>query len=528
MTSSASETLLQVLDRHCYEDPDRWVFSFCGEKYGYGWLQESSRRFATLLRERGLEQGDRVLMALPNGPEFFAAFYGALRAGVIAVPIFAESGERRIETMARVCDCRAIVLSSDVAAAAGRRPSGAVQPVLSVADSAHLAADGDLPVIGADDVAYLQYTSGSTGAPKGVQISHANLLANLQHIIHGMEITPAEVMVSWLPVYHDLGLVILSMVPFFLKARLVLLPTSLRHINSWLEAIAEHAGTFTAAPDFAYRLCLRHISDPGSYDLSSLRVALNAAEPVRASTLAEFEKRFGLENVMMPGYGLAEATVGVSMWKPGTPVRTDGDGLVSVGLPFPGVEVEVHAEGRRANPGERGEILVRSAATTRGYFRNPAATAELIRDRGFIATGDLGYLDEDGYIYVVARKKNIIIHGGRNLAPREIEEIIDALTFVRLAAAVGIDRGGDEGEQIYAFAEVREDLGEAESDLQQMAVRIVDSVKQDLGVRPARTYLLSPRAIPMTPNGKVRHLGLKESWTSGALKDSGAILFPDY
>ncbi len=257
-------------------------------------------------------------------------------------------------------------------------------------------------------------------------------------------------------------------------------------------------------------------------------MALNAAEPVRARTLEEFAELFGLRDVMMPGYGLAEATVGVSMWPPGTGVAVDERGFPSVGPGFPEVELRILGEDGPAAAGEVGEILVRSPANTRGYLDDPEATRELLAPDGFLHTGDLGYLDADGDLFIVGRQKNIIIQAGRNLAPSEIEQAVDELPAIRLAAAVGIDRGDAAGEQAWLFAETRSGEALPEPDRQRLVVEIVRRIHARLGLRPGRVYLLRPRTIPLTHNGKVRHAALRESCLDGSLRATGAILFPEW
>jgi acyl-CoA synthetase (AMP-forming)/AMP-acid ligase II len=294
-----------------------------------------------------------------------------------------------------------------------------------------------------------------------------------------------------------------------------------------LEAIQAQRGTFTAAPDFAYRLVLRHL-DPGEFDLSSLRVALNAAEPVRAGTISAFERAFGLKNVMVAGYGLAEATVGVSMAKPGTAPRVDDRGRVSAGRPFPGVELRILAGDEVLPAGETGEIAIRSQANCQGYFGNPDETARLFWRDGYLGSGDLGYLDRDGCLFITGRKKNIIKRSGETISPQEIEELVDALPEVRYSAAVGIDQGRDEGEQAYVFAEIRDGEGLSTGELHKMALQIVADFYERMGFRPARVYLLKPRTLPLTHNGKLQHGRLKEMYLDGTLRRQGSILFPEY
>jgi acyl-CoA synthetase (AMP-forming)/AMP-acid ligase II len=531
MRREGFSTLIDLLSCRAETSGSRTAFTFNGEPTTFAGMWRDIDRFAGFLLEAGLGRGERVVVALPNGAEFFTAFYGVQRAGGIAVPVFPGSGVERILSLARLCGAGLLVIPSDSppAAASAYRRAGAAGGlrVVAVTESAGVSSPPAFPEIQPTDIAFLQYTSGSTGNPKGVMLTHANLLTNIRQMIAGMQISAEEVFVSWLPVYHDMGLILKTMVSFTLAAEVHLLPTDLRDVRPWLETIQRRGGTFTAAPDFAYRLVLRHVR-PGEYDLSSLRVALNAAEQVRASTLAGFERLFGLKNVMAAGYGLAEATVGVSMSRPGEALRVDRRGRVSVGRPFPDVEVLIHHEEEVLPPGEVGEIAVRSPANSSGYFNNPEETARLFWRDGFIRSGDLGVLDQDGCLYIVSRKKNIIKRLGETVAPPEIEEVIDALPGVRFSAAVGIDTGTIEGEQVYVFVEVRGAESLAANQLHEQAVHLVERFHAHLGFRPARVFLLKPRTIPLTHNGKIRHGQLKELYLDGSLRRLGGILYPEY
>jgi fatty-acyl-CoA synthase len=355
-----------------------------------------------------------------------------------------------------------------------------------------------------------------------VAITHAALVANANQLIDGMGITRKERFVSWVPVYHDMGLILMTVVPMLIGAETHLLPTSLTDIDAWLETIEQRRGTLTAAPDFAWRLVLRRPLKR-TYDLGSLRFAIDAAEPVRAATLEELYSRFGLGGVMASGYGLAEVTVAVSITRPGKRPKVDAKGNVSVGPPFRGVDVEVRREGARLPAGEPGQIWVRSIANSEGYFQDPEATAQLFDPKGFLSTGDVGYLDADGEIFVLGRAKNSIIVAGRTIAPREVEEAAETSPGVRFSAAVAIDGGERAGEQIGVFAEVA-DPAAARDELERMAREIVAAVDEKVGVRPFQVVLLKPRTIPLTYNGKVQHSRLREAWRDGSLERSGAVL----
>jgi acyl-CoA synthetase (AMP-forming)/AMP-acid ligase II len=520
---SELNTLIDMLELRARDSGEKVAFTFEAQPTSFQMLWQAINQFASQLLDQGLRFEERVVITLPNGPEFFFAFYGVQRAGGIAVPLFPNSSAERIASIANSCDAKIVVLPGGSQNGSALEANG-----LLIIQSDSRPSKGSLlqhfPQIRPDDIAFLQYTSGSTGNPKGVMLTHANLLTNMHQMIAGMQITKNDIFVSWLPAYHDMGLILMTMVPFYLAAEVHLLPADLRSVRDWLKTIQVSGGTFTAAPDFAYRLCLRHADSLREYDISSLRVALNAAEPVRAATIMGFESAFGLGHVMVAGYGLAEATVGVSMWTPQMPMRVDPNGLVSVGHPFPDVEVKILKD----DPSSQiGELLIKSAANSRGYFNNPTETEALFWKDGYIRSGDLGYMDADGHLYIVGRRKNIIKHAGETIAPQEIEETVDSISDVRTSAAVGIDRGRVEGEQAYVFAEVHEKPNISEWGYE-LTLQIVQAIHARLGIRPARVILIKPHTIPKTHNGKIQHVGLRESYLDGTLREQGNILYPDY
>ena len=514
-------TLLDMLAYRARINGDKTAFTFENKSTTYSELWDRVRRFGSFLLEQSLQPGKCVVVALPNGPDFFAAFYGIQLAGGIAVPLFPASDPARILRIAAACDAAYVVAPDGPRVGASRAAPG--MPFVSVSQSAASPIAASFPPVEPDDLASLQYTSGSTGEPKSVILSHAHLLKNSQQMIAGMQITPHDVFVSWLPVYHDMGLILMTIVPFYLGAITHLLPTDLGDISLWLQTIESRRATFTAAPDFAYRLGLRRVE--GNIDLSSLRVALNAAEPVRARTIRDFEARFHLDGVMTAGYGLAEATVGVSMSRPGECPRVDARGLVSVGHPFPEIEVRIVDGDRTLPPGKVGEIAIRTPAHCRGYYNSPVESERLFRPDGFLLSGDLGYLDDEGMLYIVGRKKNTIKLAGETIAPQEVEETVDAIPDVRFSSALGIDRGRLEGEQVIIFAELKGQPSHKQRE--EAALQIVEALHARLGFRPARVLLLKPHSIPRTHNGKIQHSALREQYLSGQLRERGLILFPD-
>ena len=524
-------TLVDMLAFRAQHSPDKEAFIFEGESVSYERLWDEVNRVASFLMSQGVNSGDRVVIIFPNGTEFFSVFYGIQRAGAVSVPIFPGSGMRRALSIFSACAAKVVIVPSDVSTEMiesyrqGIEAFGA--KLFTFDECLQSEVSADFPPIEAEQLAFLQYTSGSTGNSKGVMLTHKNLIANLRQMIAGAEMTEAEVLVSWLPVYHDLGLILMTMAPFYLGARLILLPTALTRMSHWLNAIMENKGTLTAAPDVGYRQVIKQTRDPKKYDLSSLRIAVNAAEPIRAQTVRDFEAMFGLEPVTKPSYGLAEASVGVTFWGvEAKPIKVDERGNVAIGYALPDVELKIIVDDRVAEVGEVGEIVFKSPSGTQGYFRNPEATDALFWQDGYIRTGDLAYWDAEGDLFLVARKKNIIKHSGRTISPREIEEIVDDINGVRYSAALGINRGDLAGEQAYVFAESRLSADRTETEGADIVREIVRTIHQRLGFRPGRVYLVAKHTIPFTYNGKIQHVDLKRQYMDGELASAGKLLYP--
>jgi acyl-CoA synthetase (AMP-forming)/AMP-acid ligase II len=317
-----------------------------------------------------------------------------------------------------------------------------------------------------------------------------------------------------------MGLILNTMVPFYTGAVLVLLPVGMHRIHSWLKAIEQYGGTFISAPDIAYLLCVKSTRHPEVYNLSSLRVALNASEPIHLKTYQLFEEAFNLENVMVSGYGLAEATVAVTMHPPGQPAVIDANGYVASGKPVDGVDIKIEIENEKV-----GEILVKSPALMSGYYNKKTGT-DIFDELGYLRTGDVGYLDSDGYLFVLSRKKNIIIHGGHTLYPDDVEQVVVALEDVRKVAALGVVNQKTGSENLYLFAELRKQNCSSFTICHDLAIDIVQRIYHHFGIRPARVYLLKPKSIPHTPNGKLRYAELRKLYTNDLQNFSLKILYP--
>ena len=525
----------------------------------YGRLRDEASAVAGGLRERGVVPGDTVALMLPTGLDFLAAFQGILLAGAIPVPIYPPARLDRLEEYAArqsaiLADAGVTMLLTVArarAVAALLRPR--VPSLRGVATVREVADDGAswlAPGGRGSDPAFIQYTSGSTGAPKGVLLTHANLLANITAVGAALRMTPVDVGAIWLPLYHDMGLIgswlfcMHAGLPIAIQSPLSFLSRPER----WLWTIHDRRATLSPAPNFAYELCVKKIPDHAlqGLDLSSWRVALNGAEPVNPETIERFVKRFEpygfRREAMMPAYGLAENAVAVCFPPPGRGPLVDAiereaferDGravpwggkgtpplrFVSVGPAVQGHEVRiVDGSGRDVADRTVGRLVFRGPSMTSGYFHKPEATAAIRVEGGFLDSGDLAYR-ADGEFYVTGRRKDLIIKAGRNLVPQEIEEVASSVEGIRKGCVVafGIARPALGTEELVIVAETRAAGVEAREALQ---ARVIERVATAIGVPPDTVVLARPGAVLKTSSGKIRRADTRDQYVAGAL-GSGA------
>jgi 1-acyl-sn-glycerol-3-phosphate acyltransferase len=534
---ASADTLVEVLRWHVERHPER-THVFLREEDGteqpitYGALWERAAAVGTGLRERGIQPGQTVALMLRTEEPFFAAFFGALLAGAVPVPIYPPFRPDRIEEYARRqlaildnAEARLLVTFARAERVAGllRSRAPALAAVTSVDELVRPGARPPALRLTGGEPALIQYTSGSTGEPKGVLLSHANLLANIRAIGEAIDIRPDDIGVSWLPLYHDMGLIgawlgaLYFGIPIAILSPLAFLARPAR----WLWALHAHRGTLSPAPNFAFDLCVRKIADEEirGLDLSSWRLALNGSEPVSAETIERFTRRFAAYGfrpaAMCPTYGLAEASVGLTVCPPGRPPRVDGR-VVSCGRPLPGHEVRiVDAAGRPVGERAEGRIEFRGPSVTRGYYRNPEVTRAAFRD-GWCDSGDLGYL-ADGELFITGRRKDIIIKAGRNLYPQEIEELVGDLPGIRkgCVAAFGVADPTIGTERLVVVAESRETSPAARGHLR---AGIVERVVAAVGLPPDTVLVVAPRTVLKTPSGKVRRSATREAYLAGRLE----------
>ncbi len=564
---AGADTLHAVLDWHVRAHPTRphiHLVTETGaeEEISYAALQQGATAVAAGLRERDLRPGQTVAIMLPTGREYFHCFYGVLLAGGIPVPIYPPMRVSQIEEHMRrharilanaqaamlivfaeakplarllrlqVRELRAVITAEELTAA--MPPASGATP---------MEAATSLPAVQAHDIALLQYTSGSTGNPKGVILTHANLLANIRAMGTAVQATSTDVFVSWMPLYHDMGLIGAWLGSLYYAIPLVAMSplAFLTRPERWLWAIHRHRATLSGSPNFGFELCLRRIEDRDieGLDLSSWRIAFNGAEPVSPATIARFHERFSRygfqRSTMAPVYGLAESCVGLAFPTLGRaplidriqrePFMREGRALpgnaddatalqfVACGQPLPRHQIRiVDGTGHEVGEREEGRLEFQGPSATSGYFRNPEETRRLFHD-GWLDSGDLAYM-AGGDVYITGRVKDIVIRAGRNIYPHELEEAVGNISGIRkgCVAVFGSIDPGSAIEKLVVLAETRETDAEILSRLRSA----INATAVDLtGTLPDDVVLAPPHTVLKTSSGKVRRAASREVYEHG-------------
>ena len=502
----------------------------------YAELDSRARAVAAYLQQT-TEPGARALLMYGPGLEFIVAFFGCLYAGVIGVPSSPPRGQQgtaRFDGIVRDCDPEVILTTADHLA---KIPSGGRAAVCATDMLAAGKGWTEFGRIADDTLAYLQYTSGSTSEPKGVMVRHGNLMANLLDMDRGWEHDEASSLVSWLPHFHDMGLVygilqpIYSAIPGYLMSPLSFLQRPVR----WLQCISHYRATHSVAPNFAYELCIRKI-DPAErekLDLSCWAVAVNGAEPVRQETIDRFSEFLApsgfRRSAFCPGYGLAEATLKVTATarrqEPQILDMEDGRHLVGCGRTMTDTIVEiVNPETRtRCAADEVGEIWVSGATVAGGYWNNADATAasfgaimEPERQGPFLRTGDLGFVRGD-HLYVTGRLKDLIIIRGQNHYPQDIEKTSEeSHPFARrpgYCAAFSVDAGNEE--RLVIVQEIEKQFRDAALDEVVEDIRQAVAEKHDLQAHGV--VLVQAGSLPKTSSGKIQRQACRNAYLKGSL-----------
>lgn len=514
-----------------------------------------ARKFATALGQARSER-DCVIIALENSPDFLGAYFGTMMCGKIPVPLqtadFQRGGEwgARLAAIQKVTGATTLIGNETSLRRAKALPFTRLLSALEC--GGYQAHEGPVFPVESDDPCMIQFSSGSTQEPKGVVLSHANILANLGQIERGMAANPADVGCSWLPFYHDMGWIGGVLSPLYTAYPVHLLSPIdfLAEPFGWLKLIEKVRATLMIGPDFAYRLCVRKITreEAASLDLSRIRLALSGGEPVSAQTLRAFAAHFKSagfsESALFPVYGLAENSLAVTFPRLGRPFSSiDVDfnalstglieparehrnsvELVSCGVPLYDIQLKIVDERfQELQEGRIGKILIRSPSMTSGYFANAELTRGLFEE-GWLKTGDLG-CRVNGELYVVDREKDVIVANGKNLFPADLERKVSEIQgyrFGRCAVVSVFDRGAQR-EEVHAVIESREIWPWRRSAL---AMKAAVRLSEICPVTVNQVHVVPPCTLPRTSSGKVKHFETKKKILSGEIGRSIRAFMP--
>lgn len=511
-------SLPRMLEETVARFPNQEAMSFYGHTTSYEELLQASRAFAVALQQQGLKQGDRVALMLPNCPQFVISYYGILTAGGIVTQINPMLVERELEHILNDSGAETLVvldtLYSRVQAIRQRQTTSLRHVVVvSLQTSTHSFApdttfsdflkrgfgQNPLPVTihPAEDVAILQYTGGTTGRSKGAMLTHRNLVAN---VIQSFEFFKSELLpgqercLTVIPLFHVFGMTSCMNLTIYLGSSLVLLPRF--EIQEVLETIQREKPTFFPGVPTMY-VALTHYPGVEAYGINSIRTCNSGSAPMPVELLKEFERKTGAK--ILEGYGLSEASP-TTHCNPPFAERKPG----SVGIGFPSTEYKIvdSVTGNQEVPlGEVGELVVRGPQVMKGYWNMPEETAGALRD-GWLYTGDIARMDESGYVYIVDRKKDLIIASGYNIYPREVEEVIYEHPGVKEAAVVGVP-DSYRGETVKAFIVLKEGV-------QVTAQEISDFCKANLAPYKVPKLIEFRTELPKSSVGKVLRRTLRQ------------------
>ncbi|MEP7339011.1 MAG: amino acid adenylation domain-containing protein [Acidobacteriota bacterium] len=537
-TARESSTVVDLLRWRALQSPDQAIYTFLpdGETEAahltLAGLDHRARAIAALLQREGLE-GACALLLFPPGLDFISAFFGCLYANVIAIPTPPPHSIRALPGLKAViqdAQPRVILTASTLLPRVERWLKGMlddreVRLIATDELASDFASQWQMPSIESDTLAFLQYTSGSTAAPKGVMVSHGNLLHNERLIQTAFRQTEKSVVVGWLPLYHDMGLIGNVLQPLFAGGRCILMPplAFLQQPLRWLQCITRYQATTSGGPNFAYELCVRKIAaeQRRGLELGSWEVAFNGAEPVRAETMERFAAAFApcgfRRAAFFPCYGLAEATLLVS----GGHLAGD-QGLVSCGKVFDGARVAVvnPQSLQPCEPEQVGELWVSGHSVATGYWRRPEETGHVFRahlaGRGpFLRTGDLGFL-RDSELFITGRLKELIIIRGRNYYPQDIELTVENCHPALPASGGGVFSADIEGEERVIL--VQELARSGEDDVAKVAMAARRAVAEEHGLHLYEVVFIRAGTLPKTTSGKIQRNACRDLYLSGGLR----------
>ena len=532
---------------------DKWAETF----YSFEEVERRTARLAGALQQLGLEKGDRCALILPDNDQFVLTFLACMRAGVVAVPVYPPTGLGQfagyLDNTTHIvgkCGAKVLLTTTTIKQLLGtvKATCPALQQVTTFGALEDATQSFRFVEVTPSDIAFLQFTSGSTSRPKGVVLTHANLMANIQSICNEALLVDPKVehALAWLPLFHDMGLIGFVLAPIVHTIQVTFLSPLqfLKRPAIWLQAMSRFQAAITFGPNFAYALCVKRVKDREleGVDLSKWRIAGCGAEPIRAETLENFAAHFSKvgfrKEAFFPAYGLAESTLAVAfsngvptdrvqpaaLWEEGkaVPAQDSDDALriVNCGKAFSGHEIGIFSleDETSATPlPERtvGEIRLRGPSVSQGYFQEPEASAKAFSN-GWFRTGDLGYL-AGGEVFICGRHKEVIIVNGRNFYPQDIEWEASQVAGVRKGNVIAFGTSGaDQDRECVALALESSLTDPAEH--QRMTSEIKTRVQERIGVSLDYVGILAAGALPKTSSGKLQRTKTRELYETGVLE----------
>jgi long-chain acyl-CoA synthetase len=502
--------LSTMLRESALAHPDKPAVILDEHRLAYAMVDHAADRVAQVLRDRGLAPGTPVGLMLPNVPQFPIVYFGILRAGCVAVPMnvllkgpevhyyledsgaqaFFFWGDFAAEAMKGVAELPAVGLRVAVAATPGASPPDGAEDFMAVVSAC--APSGEIAPTRPEDTAIILYTSGTTGKPKGAQLTHFGLLMNCIVGARIAGVTENDVTLATLPFFHAFGASNVMNTAIYAGGTLSLLPR-FDPVKA-LQMIQRDRITVFAGVPTMYIAFLKAY-DEGDWDISSIRLAISGGAALPEQVLHEFEAKFGAP--ILEGYGLSESSPSATFNRPDRPRKVG-----SIGLPIWGVELKVLGDnGESLGANQNGEICIRGHDVMKGYHNRPEATAEAVDSEGWLHTGDIGYRDDEGYYFIVDRKKELVIRGGFNVYPREIEEVLYQHPAVAEAAVFGVP-DATMGEEVVAAVALRSGAAAEEGELIAFCKERVAAYKY-----PRRIWVME--TLPKGPTGKILKLELK-------------------
>jgi acyl-CoA synthetase (AMP-forming)/AMP-acid ligase II len=520
-----ASTILDVLANRARTHADHVAYGYGDETLSFAQVHAGALNRARALSESGLSRGGRCALILPTSLELVRLIYAVQLCGAAPVLLDPLAPPRLLARRIRQCRPGLAIVTSGLRDSLTRElAANPDAPRFLVPDEISVpTAPPHLPEVSPEDTAYLQFTSGTTGEPKIVVVSHYNLIWYLARHREHLIFKEDDVLLSWAPLFHDLGLVGTVFMSLYAPYPCYLLAPEISSLKVWLQTVSRLGASITSGPDFGYRYVTRAVA-PEEVDLSRLRFAGSGGEVVRIDTIRRFEERFGLSGVSVGGYGQAESVMCLSLARPEDPIRVDAAGNVANGRPLPGVELRiVDDEGRVLQAGEVGNIIARAESIFSGYFEDEAATREVLRD-GWLHTGDFGYLDAEGYLFILGRTKSLIKRGGSIIAPREVEMAAEQVPGVRVAAAIGVLGSSNvASEELIVFVEVSANALRGAEERDRITEAVVAAVAESVGHSPSNVVLFPPYSIPRTPNGKIQHGLLKKIYAGSKVRSGRPV-----